>query len=490
MRVLVVLVVLAGCDTVFGLTDLKPPADAAPDAVDPLHVVGRYHVLHTVNQGDFTPKLVDEPYPPEMMTLSVRLDDGSTPAVTYTADGAFSFPLATAGQSYRLTAADPRQSIEVQAAANHLELGDRAAGRLSPAPVTMPTPIHFQLSTTSNVIYVSSTGVWTQTYAGTNTGTFDFDWQQARASIDHGLLDAALYDRLYVATMASYGAGPTAYGAVSSYGAYSVTLTDGQPTVISSPAIAMIMHDRCTHVLALRGEVYGRIHAAMPGFPTFGDGWSVLALPSYELESAGALLVAAGGEANPTPSDIDDTATYFNPFVGTDLAAAMDVIVQRPLQLPGTTTAVTITGGVRTLQKIPGMTCASRVIVQSTIGIAATPQLDGTPLATDNQAVTLAPAPDPVASWTLASPGPVDYAVVVLFEVVNSGGATALVARRGVLTAGTSATFDRALFASGHTYLVQITNVLGAPNAAAGDVTTITYPYEKMVTLSSSFKVN
>jgi hypothetical protein len=488
---LVVIVALAGCDAVFGLTPLTPPPPDAPtDAVDPLKVVGRYHVQHTINQADFTPALVDDAFPSSQMTAICVLDDGSMPAVAYHDDGTFSFPLAAAGQSYRLTFDTPLGATEYQSASNHLELVNRFPGRLFPTPVTLPTSIHVNLGPAPGTIYMTSTGVWTDTYSGySDTATFDFDWQTANPPSWRGLLRADLYDRLYVVDHANYGTAAMAYSAISGYGAYSITQTDGTAATISTPPVATLMHDRCTHLLALRGELFNRLQAAQPGFGTPADVWAILAVPALELDNNGGLAVAVGGETTPTPTDLDVSVTYVDPFVGTRVVAAIDVNIRRNIQLPGTASPYTVYGGGRTLQKIPTTTCTTRVIVQSTVGIAALPTLAGTQLDTDNKSITLA-ASDPVVTWTLAVDGPVDYATVLVFEVVNNAGATDLLLQRRVVTAERSAVFARSLFVSGHTYLIMIQDTLGAPNAAAGDFYTASYPHAGMQTVSYTFKVN
>src|SRR5512138_1832394 len=92
-RLAALAVALAGCDAVFGLTELQPGGP---------RVTGHYHQLYVTNDASFAPVVTDRVLLPGTVGLAVTLDDGTQPTVDYASDGTFSFPLAHAGQPYRL----------------------------------------------------------------------------------------------------------------------------------------------------------------------------------------------------------------------------------------------------------------------------------------------------------------------------------------------------------------------------------------------------
>ena len=89
------------------------------------------------------PLLVETPYPSGSLEMTVRLDDGATPTVTYNDDGSFSFPLDTPGQTYKLAIEQAGAIQELQHTATRITLVERLAGRPDRVPVTQPTTINF-----------------------------------------------------------------------------------------------------------------------------------------------------------------------------------------------------------------------------------------------------------------------------------------------------------------------------------------------------------
>lgn len=110
-----------------GATPLDAATDAPPTDAPTFDVTGHASVRNAINDAAHVPTVIDVPY--HSITASVKLADGSTPAVTIAADGTFSFPRAAVDQPYRLTlVTDGGAPVEYQLAAPHFELGGRVAG--------------------------------------------------------------------------------------------------------------------------------------------------------------------------------------------------------------------------------------------------------------------------------------------------------------------------------------------------------------------------
>src|SRR5262245_2946639 len=195
-RVVALVVVLAGCDKLFGLDELTGSSDAT-------QVTGHFHALYTINNAAFEPQVAEHVYPPGMLSFAVTLDDGTQPAVDYAPDGTFSFPIETPGQRYRLIVSGD----ELQSAAPQLSLATLHAGRLDPA---LPTPAYVQFESPSQVgsqgaAWLSSTGIYTFTYTNQFGPTVMFDWRLAQPASRStpGMLDASTHDRMYALDVVS-----------------------------------------------------------------------------------------------------------------------------------------------------------------------------------------------------------------------------------------------------------------------------------------------
>ena len=81
----------------------------------------------------------------------------------------------------------------------------------------------------------------------------------------------------------------------------------------------------------------------------------------------------------------------------------------------------------------------------------------------------------PDVTWQPAAAGPVSIATLVLYEVTNNAGSTAVRPVRAVVTLGTSAILARGLLQLSHTYMLAVVNTMGLPNAATGDLATLEY---------------
>lgn len=104
------------------------------------------------------------------------------------------------------------------------------------------------------------------------------------------------------------------------------------------------------------------------------------------------------------------------------------------------------------------------------VAIATDVHLDDLALDTDGVMAT-APTADATLRWT-NSTGTADLAVVTVYEVLG----TSLAPVKQLVTTGSSVAIPQALLVKGHDYVFEITLRIGFPNAAAGDLCTLSWP--------------
>jgi hypothetical protein len=202
------------------------------------------------------------------------------------------------------------------------------------------------------------------------------------------------------------------------------------------------------------------------------DGFSLGAIPaSYAL--------AKQAYTNPLP----DTATVMTSHVSTVRPAAA-----------GVATAYSFGLGARVVMPVPS-DCSTGVTLDTTaIAMPTAVTIGSVALLADNQAVVLPTTGLVHITWANSSSGTVeataDLATVEIWQLEALGGATFA---RGVTATQSTATdvfFDASLFTSGSTYIIQITNALGYPDASHGDTTHVAYPFGIMTNYSTTFVID
>ncbi len=435
-------------------------------------------------------------FAPSDITLTVTLDDGSTPPVDYNADGTFTFRIAHSGQSYRLVISNAVLSLfEYQAADSRFTMVSRLAGRPDRVPVTKPTTINFSYSipapcTVAAPCYplVMSTGIYSFTGVGlSNTGVFSYNWQNVNVAAGTlGLLDASRNDAIYLEQYQQTMVGTAYYDWIAGVATAQITQTDGGTSNIGdgntrTPMTAVNL-DKCGHVIAAFYEELHRLGSAVSEpYNNAGDDWQIAEVPDPTLGPVAADWVADYSQPNGSVADSDGQFGFGNPFSGTQLIAGMQVYAQRPISLPGTTTPGELTNQTFEWIDMPKLdsSCPANVVTLPSggIAIASLATLAGDLLDNDSQTVMLDPDTDPLVTWTTAAPGALDYSVALLFELLPSSGTTVTVLRYQIMTHDrTQVTFPRALFATGHAYVIRIDDHVGFPNAKSGDFSVLTYP--------------
>ena len=456
-------------------------------------MTGHYHQLYATNSMTFTPMVVDRTFTADELAIAVTLDDGTQPEVAYDAsDGTFSFPLATAGQRYRLalTAGDVTGTYELGSPSPHLVT--HAAGRSDVTRVTQPTPLDFSFGTFDSVAtpVVATTGLWTFTAAGPGTtGDFTFDWQAASILPGSGpvsLLDAAQNDHVYV-EMWEYDPS-NEYARIAGVGDAAVTLTDGGTMTVNG-TLSSIAPSSCAHFVGTDLEDLARLEVADPGSYTSPSSQTAICqAPSTELlGNIGCQPLTSEVNTNQT-GDVDVEQTFANPFPASEFQGIHYDGEVVTIASPSGSVGVPVGMGQYIPVDITNPDCETNyVMVHSTVGLPGSITLAGTALAADQTPIAI--GPDGVtASWTTTVTGPVDFWNVQLFALPTSGNAgSELIAT--VTTDQTSAGLAADLFEQGHAYVLVVSALLGNPDAAQGDFDTLVPPFEYAAIPSHSFTV-
>jgi hypothetical protein len=487
----VVAVVLAGCDAVFGLTEVHPG-----DANDGPRVTGHYHQLYVTNDQSFAPVVTDRTLLPGTVGIAVTLDDGTQSIVDYASDGTFSFALAHAGQPYRLVTSISGLGSEYQTAAPVLRLVNLLAGRPDRMPI-FPSTVQFAFPdamTATSPAYVMSTGLYTQSNTG-QYGPVSFDWRlsQPTSGALLGLLDAAHYDELFAVELESdtvvAGLPWTTIKGVSR-----ASVTQVPSGVVALPQPLPVSKNACLRMTSPGTAIRDRLVGAAPrAYTSYSGNWYAYMAPAPDqMGTAGALWTVQCGFTGPL--DLAVTAPFHDPFTGMTLLVQSTVVASYDVMVPGTTIPYsypTYTSMWDRAERGTPTSCSPAVtILDSKVALPSIATLDTTPLDNDGQTVALDLTRDVPITWSIATPGPVDFYGVSVHELTNLNGKTYPVQRASLAVAGqTSAFIDRAVFVPGHWYIIAITTSLGRPNAAQGDWETITLPLENAGVYSHYFQV-
>jgi hypothetical protein len=476
LKIAGLVIALAGCDQLFGLPDIGVRPDASPDA--PAYLVTGTFLQHFVYHDiQFQPMVVD--VHPTTVAASVTLDDGTTAAVDYHADGTFAFPLAHPGQAYRLMLDTPDGGSDIESDTPTLQIATSSPTRpiAQRTPVTQQTLLQIRMNGGSPLMgqaWLASTGVASDTNTGEPNGNFDFDWRTAATfggSI--ALLDTTDYnDALYVldVTTSPY------YSIAQSY-RIAIDQVDGYPLPIIGnlvPANAT----GCVHLTAERGDEYARLAAAVPGASGGNADWIVTAVPALSLDAAATYFVAYSPAPNP-PANADLNVRFANIYDGYPVIASAGVTLLNPVTVPNTTTPFQAYVSSRVYVTIAdAATCTGTTDIPSGLAqVAGGAIVAGTPVAADATTVALPASGDVTIAWSAAAPGPVDFTTVTVYELRAVSGITVPRLVDSTITAKSVAHFPASLFAAGHDYIVRFDSVVGFPDAATGDFAHTTYPH-------------
>ncbi|HUS32649.1 MAG TPA: hypothetical protein VMZ53_29310 [Kofleriaceae bacterium] len=443
------------------------------------YVTGRIVEQYIVTDDTGARTLV--PLVPSPLTLAAELEDGSVPVVRIDHDGAFSFP-APEGMPYELT--NPVTS-PLQTDSRHLALSSVIPGRPDVAPITKPTPIKFTFNGTSmGPIWISSSGVATETHTTVNGTNFQFDWRDAepQQGAKLGLLDASKHDELYVTqTMTAVG-----YVTLSTFAKLQPTLSDGITTDITGMLTPLPRLD-CAHIQIAVAAEQMRMKTAKPSVTIQNTTWQLQAATARDTTWIATYLVADSTGAMATP-ELD--VTYANPFPSTSMLALQYVEGSVTASIAGLPVTLSVTSQTYVpFESVTG-TCSATVAIAGTTAFAGEITVAGTRVDTDAKDVTIDLTKRVPVGWTPIVSGPADAWFVSIYEGADDGlGALVFTYVHTIETTETHVTIPANMLKSGHHYVVNIAALQGLPNAATGDFMTVKYPVGATSTWSRSFKV-
>jgi hypothetical protein len=484
LRALLALLALAGCDKVLSLNDIQ----VSPGA---LVVNGSYGVRRVLNSATRLPFTSDDlPAGRAPQGTFVQLADGNKAQLVWGAGDHFYFNRAAGTQAYRIVfqGTDPTPTIEYQLAVDDVSLLNRLWGRSKRMTASAGTALHYSLTIPSGLAnpfeYVASSGIWTETPIGP---TQTLDWPTAGIAAAAGpiaLLDATPLvnnDRAYYLIYAQQGTGPTMYTRLVYYRFDDVTMTDAEVTGLpATPAPFPINADTCVDVDARRADEITRITGAgYVGAAPATASWVLNALPVMAMGTDVTMLVAYSSGTDNYANQV----SFGTPFGGYDLALQLVATAPHPLMAPGATAPVVVSyGSVNYNQPLTTTTCTQPARFNLLPELPTAPLLDGASL--DDEQLQLDRSRLAKLTWTTVPGGTTTQLFRAdLYEVsAGTNNVTTLALRATWYTTNHTVDgnpqilVDPSLLKFGKSYAIQISDEIGYPDAASGDLTTITYP--------------
>jgi hypothetical protein len=484
-------VVLAGCDSVFGLTPITYTPDASAS-----RVTGSFKQTYIANDETFAPMIVDRVLPNGAISFGARLDDGTDVEVDYNADGTFAFPIAREGQRYRFFYTMNGVRSELQTDAAQLKVGGLVGGRPDPravaqATVQFPFPI---MGATTYGAFIASTGVYSFTYSGSFGPTVSFDWRLAAPAPGStlGLLDASKHDRLYALEMqVDSTIANLPYSSIKGVSSASVTQVPGGVVTLTQPQA--VAKNTCARLVAANVAEHDRIVAAHPrSYVSSSGDWLAYSAPFPErMGLVGANWVAVCGFS--PVRDLDISPSFHDPYPGTTMVVESAAAATFNLTLPGATPnpVANITRRYAIGERGVPMPCTpAKSNLETNIALPGRFAVNGMTLDADAQVVQLDLARDVDLTWEIVAPGLFEYFLVSVYEVQNVNGATTLVPRVSFAVANhLSGKLDRTMFTAGGKYIVAVVSALGRPDIGSGDWETLRFPLESSTIWSTYFEV-
>lgn len=474
---LALLLVLCGCDSLFGLDHVPPPIDAPTDA-PPDSATRTIQCDYAWNVAgvapDGTPLLSTQPPPVNYAHAAI----GGT-QIPIAADGTFQLT-ARSGQPYELMFETPQAITYFDRNADTCHITTAIFHRLNATPVTQPTPVRFDVAGTPPVnayVRVTSTGQRTfeaATFSMTNSWSVDWNAAIELDGTRAGLLVASEGDRIYWLEMDL----TTDYYAITQAAAAKVQLANGAATTITVAPSAV--PQRCIHIQTTEGTIAAMMQAVAPRGP--GTAYS-----SWAITSSNATRFGGGVENQPlavtTHGDVTDhtaAVSYGNPYPGESDLFQQGVALAYSLTV-GTGTPLTIYSSLSYYAPITGDAACTNTFTpqRPPIALAKSATVAGAVLAMDDQPLALdRSAPVPV--HIDVDPGA--ELLVILQEASVINGATTVTSIAVYFPLAADFAIDPALLTVGHTYLLRLTTRRGFPAWQDFDYRATDYP-----TVNASF---
>lgn len=476
---LALLLLVCGCDALFGFDHVPLVIDAAPDSATRTITCDYSWKIASVSP-DGTPRELEQPPP---LNYAHAVAGGLQ--IPIAADGTFQFT-ARSGKPYELMFEGPTNTSYFDRSSDMCHIVGYFTHRQGAAPLNAATPVRFDIAGTApvnTIVRVTSTGQRTYlapTFSMTSSWTVDWAVATELDGSHAGLLDAAVGDRLYWLAMPV----ATDYYAIAQAAPAAVTLVNGQMTVIA--ASPSPVPQRCVNVQSGEGTIAAMMQAAAPR--ASGSPLSSWAITSSAIPDVGV------GEGQPLAvtrrADVVDhtlTVSYGNPYPGESDELQIGVALAYKLSL-GAGAATTIYSSLSYYDLITADgSCSTTVTPQlPPVAFASGPSIAGVPLTADDQPLALdRSAPIPVHVTVDGS----TELLVFLDEVTVTNGTTTLAPIATFFPLAGDFTIDPSLLTVGHTYIMYMQTRRGFPNALEFDYGTVSYPAVSATFPTTSFSI-
>ncbi|MGE0400426.1 MAG: hypothetical protein AB7T06_27170 [Kofleriaceae bacterium] len=462
---------LAACDIVYSLD--RPVIDAPP-VPGPDLVTARFVRKQIAREGGDVMELTADD-----VSASVVLANGARPEVEREGD-TFRFAW-TRGMTYFLTFVQPDRApltyVMDTESLVHIRR-ELARDGIVPSAGTQLDITMTNLGQMTSYTFVMATGIWVQaTSAVVGANRFVVDWADPVTFVTRQPRLLAPGDRLYCVEFDTVlnGSGGLAYHALKRWAVGDqFAMIDGTTTMVTCPLADMSL-SKCARAVVDRDAELELVQNAVssPAYSTITWGTHVVAIPAPELGPYNALWLAFDQGNGPFPDFIGDMP-YQNPFAGHDVALQSSMGLSREVRAKGQDNPITFAAARRHYYR-PADNCGPSTAIAE-LAMPSPPAFGGAYFVNDGDLQLSATQPIRV-SWELRSPGPVDYYLIQLYEIVAGDGEdTKAVERHAWVTTKNELTLERDRFETGHQYIMGITATYGFPDAATGDFSTTRWP--------------
>lgn len=474
MRWLCLLVLLAGCDRVFG-SAFVADGPAATVSV-------RLEYRHVYNTFEGVPFATDAAPYAQSQILAVEATHAGVP-VDVAADfatGTFTFE-ADPSARYRLVIRYASGTVaELQSRQRELRVTDIYYSRPVGLDAVQSTiGITLVGGNSAAELIVATTGIFTNTRLQPSAGTYTLEWNRSA-------IETAENDRIYFAQEFVTGPTEARYRVLEKiFSPASYAMSNG----VSSETITLAPIDRtaCTRIEAARTAEAARVAAAYPAYPTASTGWILYAVAEPLLGIDATAFLAASATPDLAHEQFD--VVFGQPYPGHTVMALLLANRTRTFEHGGRQFAVSV--GSRQFVAASSSSasdCARSTVLPGTrVALPTGFTLGEVALDRDDLELAIA-APELELAWT---GGEADYYTVVLHELVGGTGVPSIgPGLRSYRTTEPAATIGSDVLETGHTYVFEVQARLGHPDAAEGDLTSYQYPYEMAIGMSSAFTVS
>jgi hypothetical protein len=449
-RMLLCVLALAGCDTLFGLKDVHPAADSGDDKKNT--VVGHY----TQHWYDFDPHgaivpIVRELPPGDITNATVMLADGTTTDVMFD-DTQFTFTTPVANEPYTLNLTIPLGVRTWVLSSDAPELLERYIA--PPNHVAAPAGTIVQLDVPNRQFISNESVVTLGSYSiknGSLGNPIDIDLSAVDSTTDVQIGELTNASMYYVSSTSS--STTPSYDRITNYSKVAGVTTPGMTTVTAG-ALTAPLNTSCVVVDIDADTELARNEQAVGTSLGFKQ-WDIVASPSFDTAVIAPTLPLAS--ANYPSGRLTQNVSYTNIYGLANVSVYLLTYASANSSTSTTEIAVPAPSDCMTDTPVP----VGKTLLPINVSVG------GIAIATDKQIVGL-PNDDTVTIAWQGQSGEADGYIVFIDQVVAGGVQNV----EQITTTTQTASIPKSIFASG-TYQIRVAAVLGFPNAAIGDFVTV-----------------